>query len=155
MFGQVDPWIFWGILALIFFILEVFVPSFWIAILGIGAIAAGFVAFLGGDTTLQVAVLSIVSIICGLFLRPVALKYIYKSGNNIPTNADALIGRKVSVIKEVTANGAGRVKIGGETWRALPENESDVFPDETVVIVKKVEGAKVIVSKPDENSSET
>ena len=117
MFGEIDTWIMWGVIALICFILEIFVPSFWIAIIGIGAITAGITAFLGGDSTLQIAVLSVVSIICGLFLRPFAMKYIYKAESSIPTNADALIGRKVLVITETNSSGSGRVKIGGETWR--------------------------------------
>jgi membrane protein implicated in regulation of membrane protease activity len=145
MFEQINPWVLWGIVAIIFFILEVFVPSFWIAILGIGAIAAGFVSYLGGDFTLQIAGLSVVSIVCGLFLRPLALKYIYRSDSNIPTNTDALIGRKVSVITEISYTKPGRVKIGGETWKALVEQEDQVFSEGSVVTVKKVDGAKVIV----------
>jgi len=147
MFAEIDIWVLWGIIAVICFILEIFVPSFWIAILGIGAVAAGITAFFGADSTIQIAVLSIVSVISGFFLRPLALKYIYKPESNIPTNADALIGRKVTVITEISSTGSGRVKIGGETWKAIPEKDEDVFLEGSIVTVKKVDGAKVIVDQ--------
>ncbi len=154
MFAEIDTWILWGIIAVICFMLEMFFPSFWIAILGIGAIAASLASFLGAGTIFQIAALSLTSIVCGLFLRPLAMKYIYRKENDIPTNTAALIGKKVQVLKEISVSGNGRVKIGGETWKAIPDVEGSVFKEGDIVTVKKVDGAKVIVYKEDDDCIE-
>ena len=51
------PWLIWVIVAVAAFILEIFIPGFWVAILGIGALAAVPLAALGADTTWQILVL--------------------------------------------------------------------------------------------------
>lgn len=144
-FYGIDPWIIWGIIAVVCIILEIFLPSFWMAMLSMGAIGASIAAGAGGNFGIQLAVLSVISVIAGVFFRPFAMKYIYRSSSEIPTNVDALIGKKVPVVKKIDADSTGKVKIGSEVWKALPEKEGSIFNEGDIVVVTAVDGAKVIV----------
>ncbi|HOB72465.1 MAG TPA: NfeD family protein [bacterium] len=144
-FSTIDIWILWGIAAVICFIFEIFLPSFWMAMLGVGAIGASLSALLGGGTEIQIAVFSFVSIIAGVFFRPLAYKYIYNSNEKKAANVDALIGRKVQVVSKITTEKNGKVKIGSEVWTAISENRSESFNEGAFVTVASVDGAKVIV----------
>lgn len=144
-FFGMDPWIVWGIVAVAFFIAEIFLPSFWMAIVSIGAIGASITAAAGGSVEMQFAILSIISIITGIFFRPFAIKYIYRSSAETkPVNVDALIGKKVPVIQKITPENPGKVKIGSEVWKALPADEG-TYNEGDFVIVSEIDGAKVIV----------
>jgi len=142
----IDVWIIWVTLAIVFFTLEIFIPSFWIAIIGIGALAAAIPAAFNLSINWQLGVLSVVSIICGIFLRPIIIKYLYKSEKATPSNASALIGKKVKVTERInSANEPGRVKIGSEIWKAVPQNKDLVIEVDEFVEIVEVDGATVII----------
>ena len=68
-----------------------------------------------------------------------------KKKGYIPTNSELEIGRTANVIEEIdTDKGTGRVRVGGVDWSAVPE-DGTVIPNETVVIVTAVNGAKLTV----------
>jgi len=145
----IELWVVWVTLAIVFFTMEIFVPSFWIAIMGIGAATAAIPAALELSVNCQLGVFAVVSIICGIFLRPFIIKYLYKSKKAMPSNASALIGKKVKVIERI--NGIldpGKVKIGSEIWKALPKDEAMILEVDEIVEIIEVNGAKVIVNKP-------
>jgi len=144
----IDVWIIWVTLAIVFFILEIFIPSFWIAIMGIGAATAAIPAALELSVNCQLGVFAVVSIICGIFLRPFIIKYLYKSEKAPPSNVSALIGKKVKVTEKI--NGIcepGKVKIGSEIWKALPTDEETVVEVDEFVEIIEVSGAKVIIKR--------
>ncbi|HSW59949.1 MAG TPA: NfeD family protein [bacterium] len=144
-FSTIDIWILWGIVAVICFIFEIFLPSFWMAMLGVGAIGASIVSGFGGGTSTQLAVFSVVSIIAGVFFRPLAYKYIYNSNERKAANIDALIGKKVTVVAKITPEKNGKVKIGSEVWTAVTENRSESFSVGDFVTVSSIDGSKVLV----------
>ena len=147
----IDVWIMWVTLAIIFFILEIFIPSFWIAIMGIGALAAAIPAAFDLNINWQLGIFAVVSIICGIFLRPVIIKYIYKSKDAPPSNVSALIGKKVKVTEKINGiSEPGKVKIGSEVWKAIPQNEDIVVEIDELVEIIKVDGATVIISRTDQ-----
>ncbi|MBR4490032.1 NfeD family protein [bacterium] len=141
----VAPWIIWLVVAVASFILEIFIPGFWVAILGIGALAAAPLAALGAGTTWQILVFAVVSVIAGIFFRPLALKYFFKSSEKREANINAMIGKKAKVLSKITADEPGKAKIGSEVWTALPENEESVFEEGETVEITAVDGAKIIV----------
>lgn len=62
------------------------------------------------------------------------------------TNADLDVGKHATVIEAINSNkGTGRVTLNGVNWGAVPENENEIIPVGTIVIVTKVEGAKLTV----------
>ena len=141
----VAPWIIWTVIAVASFILEIFIPGFWVAILGIGALAAVPLAALGAGTTWQILVFAVVSIIAGIFFRPLALQYFLKSSEKREANTNAMIGKKAKVLSKITADEPGKAKIGSEVWTAIPENEEAVFNEGETVEITAVDGAKIIV----------
>ena len=67
--------------------------------------------------------------------------------NAVATNAELDVGRHATVIEVINSDkGTGRVTLNGVNWSAVPENENDIIPEGTVVIVKKVMGARLIVA---------
>lgn len=60
------------------------------------------------------------------------------------TNTDALIGKKGIVVKKITHEHAGQVKVDGEIWRAVAKSTLD---EETMVTVQSVSGVTLSVSK--------
>ena len=141
----VAPWIIWLIVAVASFILEIFIPGFWVAILGIGALATVPLAALEVSTTWQILVFAVVSVIAGIFFRPLALKYFFKSSEKREANVNAMIGKKTKVVSKISSDEPGKAKIGSEVWTAIPENESDTFEEGTMVEITAVDGAKIVV----------
>ena len=141
----IAPWIIWTVIAVASFILEIFIPGFWVAILGIGALAAVPLAALEVSTTWQILVFAVVSVIAGIFFRPLALKYFFKSSEKREANVNAMIGKKAQVVSKITSDEPGKAKIGSEVWTAIPENESDTFEEGAMVEITAVDGAKIIV----------
>jgi len=139
------PWAIWIIIAVASFIIEIFIPGFWVAILGIGALAAVPLAALGAGTTWQILVFTVVSVIAGVFFRPLALKYLFKSSEKREANTNAMIGRKAKVVAKITGDEPGKAKVGSEVWTALPENEEAVFEEGETVEITAVDGAKIVV----------
>lgn len=62
------------------------------------------------------------------------------------TNAQALIGKRALVIKRITPEQAGEVKIGGEVWSAKSKKNEIIESDSWVEVIE-VRGAHVMVSK--------
>ena len=142
---SIAPWIIWTVIAVASFILEIFIPGFWVAILGIGALAAVPLAALEVGTTWQILVFAVVSVIAGIFFRPIALKYFFKSSEKREANVNAMIGKKVKVVSKISSGEPGKAKVGSEVWTAIPENESDIFEEGSMVEITAVDGAKIIV----------
>ncbi len=64
------------------------------------------------------------------------------------TNNDLDIGQSATVIEEIDFdNGTGRVTLKGVDWSAVPENEDTIIPKGTIVIVKDVQGSKLVVAE--------
>ena len=67
--------------------------------------------------------------------------------NAVATNAELDVGRHATVIEVINSDkGTGRVTLNGVNWSAVPENENEIIPEGTIVIVKKVMGAKLLVA---------
>ena len=76
--------------------------------------------------------------------KPFVNKYVTKK--TIPTNTNSLIGKRGKVAKDISLDsGIGLVKIGGETWSAISENEIEIKQG-TEVEIKGIQGVKLVVS---------
>ena len=141
-----EVWQMWIVAGVILLIFEVFTPGFVTACFGIGCFAAGLLSYLGLGYIAQTVIFCIVSL--GLFwtIRPLIKKHLYKTGESIKTNVDALIGLVGFVDETIDpATDSGRVKVGGDDWRAVSLDDVLIEKGKKVV-VKKVEGTKVFVS---------
>lgn len=112
-----DPQYWWLIAGILLFLVEIFTPGFFAASLGIGAFVGSLAAFLGWSIEIQVLLFSLISVIAIFIFRPLIKKYLYKT-IDVPTNADALIGKSGVVVQAVDENlGHGRVAIDGDEWQ--------------------------------------
>lgn len=116
---EFELWHIWILGSIIFFLLEIFVPSFLMASIGIGCLLAFLGAVFGGPFALQV-ILFIIGVLAGfLGIKPFMTKYVY-SIRSVETNAGGLIGRIGKVTEEINPQkGTGSVGIDGDTWKAV------------------------------------
>ena len=138
-------WHIWMIIGIVFIIVEIFDPAFFFISLGIGAIVAGLLSMLplvGNSIALQILLFAIVSFISFLFMRKLGKKILVHPGEE--TNVFALKGKSGFVTKHIPAEGKGYVKIGGEEWVAIEENQQAVELGAKITVVG-VDGNKLIV----------
>ncbi len=111
-----------------------------------GSIPAIIIAAFGGPVWLQVILFLIVSIVLLFFTRPIAVKYFNK--DRIKTNAESLIGRTAIVISDINnLEGIGQVTVSGQEWSARSADETIQIPTGAVVVVRAINGVKLIVEE--------
>ena len=137
-------WLLWLIVAGVFFIGEIITVGFLVFWLGIGALLALVVSLFTTNVFIQTATFVISSIILILATKPIVNKFYNKKP--IPTNIDTLKGKKGIVIEDIDpTNGKGQVKIGGEVWSAVCD-ENIVISKDTEVEVVEIRGVKAFVN---------
>ena len=137
-------WAGWLALAVLFGVLELVSLDLFLAMLAGGAIVGAVTALLGGSVPLQV-ILALVSSVALLgFIRPSVVRRLH-SGPTLKIGADALIGKRATVLRELTHGTPGRVKIGGDEWTAVPYDEDDRIEAGEVVDVVQIKGATAYV----------
>ena len=109
-----------------------------------GGAVAGFIAsMLGANVVIQAVVFFVVSIVLLIFTRPFAVRYI--NFNKTKTNIDGLIGQEALVLEEINnIRETGCARLEGKEWTARSVDDT-VIPADTVVIVERIEGVKLIV----------
>ncbi len=147
VFGMsISTILFWLAVMVIMLIIEIAtlgITTIWFA--G-GALVAFVMAMFDVPFLVQVFVFLIVSLILLIFTRPVAVKYFNK--DRARTNVESMIGRQAIVVSEVdNLQGIGRVTVGGQEWSARTTQDGIVLPVGAVVIVKNVNGVKLIVEE--------
>ena len=142
-----EAWQIWTASALALLILEVFMPGFVLACLGIGSFGGALAAWLGLVFEWQMTVAGITSLLAFLFLRPVVQKMGF-SGDETVSGTEALIGKEVVVTLDFDEQtGMGRCKIDGDDWRAkfVDAHRGEPANSGQVLIVEKVESNTLIV----------
>ena len=139
-------YLFWGtvfVLAVIAEFASMQLVSIWFAI---GAVGAFIAVLCGMGFTGQLAVFVLVSLVLLLATRPFLKKLRVKQ--TPPMNADKDIGKQAVVIETIdAAHGTGRVRANGVDWIAVAES-GDVIPVDTIVVICRIDGAKLIVAQP-------
>ena len=109
-----------------------------------GGAVAGFIAsMLGANVVIQAVVFFVVSIVLLIFTRPFAVRYI--NSNKTKTTIDGLIGQEALVLEEINnIRETGCARLEGKEWTARSVDDT-VIPADTVVIVERIEGVKLIV----------
>ena len=129
-------WQIWLIIAILFFILEMMGPGFLLFWVGVGALITMVVSIFTDSLAIQLGVFTISSIILLFCTRPFAKK-MNKSDNTI-TNANAIIGKKALVIKQINSiKGTGQIKVNGEVWSAKSSDDNIIEEGEYVTILNK------------------
>jgi membrane protein implicated in regulation of membrane protease activity len=137
-------WASWLGLAVLLGALELVSLDLFLVMLAGGAVVGAVTALLGGPLPLQV-VLALVSAVSLLgVIRPGVVRRLH-SGPDLKTGADALIGKRATVLRELAHGTPGRVKIGGDEWTAEPYDEDDRIEAGELVDVVQIKGATAYV----------
>ncbi|MBP3708251.1 MAG: NfeD family protein [Clostridia bacterium] len=139
-------WQVWLILAGIFVIFEMIIPTdfliFWV---GVGAAITSICSIFIDNITIQIGIFCISSVLL-LFCTKPFIKKFTKSSADMPTNAYSNIGKTGIVISDIDPiSGKGQVKIGNEVWSAKSTNQ-EIIKKDTLIKVDSIEGVKVLVS---------
>jgi membrane protein implicated in regulation of membrane protease activity len=134
----------WAILALLLAMAEILSVDLFLIMLAAGAGAGAIAALLGAPLGLQAGLALVTSVGLLALVRPPMIKRLH-AGPDLKTGADALIGQRATVLREITPFTTGRVKIGGEEWTAAPYLEDDTIPAGAVVDVVRIRGATAYV----------
>lgn len=135
----------WAVLLVAFIIAEFFTTqliSIWFAA---GSLAALICSLLDLSLAIQITVFIIVTVV----MLAVTYPFIRKRLNtkHTATNNDLDIGKNATVIEEINhIKGTGRVTLNGIDWTAVPEDKNSVIPKGSIVVVKQVCGAKLVVA---------
>ncbi len=137
-------WESWLALAVALGALELVSLDLFLIMLAGGAVVGAVTAVLGGPVALQL-VLALISAV-GLLgvIRPNVARRLHH-GPTLRTGADALIGKRATVLRELAHGNPGRVKIGGEEWTAEPYDEDDRIEAGELVDVVQIKGATALV----------
>ncbi len=140
--------VIWIVLLVLFLILEAATVQLVSAWFALGALCALLANLCGVGVIWQIVLFLIVSAICLIATRPLVKKMTATKIQK--TNADRCIGAEAVVLEEINnLKSTGLVKAMGNTWTARAEDGS-VIPKDAVVIVRKMEGVKLIVSQQSE-----
>jgi membrane protein implicated in regulation of membrane protease activity len=136
-------WVWLGLLAL-FVIVEAATANLLTIWFAAGALAAFVSSFFVENIVIQIVIFVVVSLAVLIALRPIAKKYTRTKKQ--PTNADMYINAEGVVTETISnLNATGTVKVRGSVWTARSFNDEVVIPENTVVIVERIEGVKLIV----------
>jgi membrane protein implicated in regulation of membrane protease activity len=91
---------------------------------------------------LHIGIFLLIAILLLVLTRPIAIKKL-KVGK-IKTNVNDLVGRDALVTKQITKFSKGEVKIKGQIWTAIAENDDDIEEGKECIVVR-IEGVKAIV----------
>lgn len=140
--------VIWIVLLVLFLILEAATVQLVSAWFALGALCALLANLCGVGVIWQIVLFLIVSAICLIATRPLVKKMTATKIQK--TNADRCIGAEAVVLEEINnLKSTGLVKAIGNTWTARAEDGS-VIPKDAVVIVRKMDGVKLIVSQQSE-----
>ncbi|MFI3177109.1 MAG: NfeD family protein [Eubacteriales bacterium] len=122
--------------------------TIWFAI---GALIAMFAAMLQAPLWVQSTLFVVISIAMLILTRPVVAKHFNK--NRIKTNVEAVVGKEGIVVTAIdNLNATGMVTISGQEWTARTSESGHKIPEGSIVVVKAVEGVKVIVEEREEEN---
>ena len=137
-------WPFWLIIAGLCLVIEIYTVGFFIFWFGIGAFVALLVSFITNNLFIQVVVFLVTSLLLVILTKPLMKKFI-KNEKTVPTNFFSLSGKQGIVTKKIdNLNSTGQVKVNGELWSAI--SDEDIEKD-TKVKVLSIDGVKLKVEK--------
>jgi membrane-bound ClpP family serine protease len=145
--GQVRAWQGWLIAGLGLLVAEMMLPGFFLLWFGVGALLVSLLAYLGVQWGIQVGVFLGSSSLLLVFSRTIFRTKFLRSPQTVRTNVEALKGRPGIVLSPIEGSvKPGLVKVGGEKWSAVCEEETHITKGSRVEVLAVV-GNKVRVKK--------
>jgi membrane protein implicated in regulation of membrane protease activity len=131
------PEIFWFVIGLGLFLLELVIPGFVIFFFGVGAWVTALVCLIHSPgINVQIIIFAVTSVLSLVALRRMIQKKFFYSKNNLSEDVeDEFTGKEALVTSTIGPGKKGKVEFKGTTWTA--DSESEVKGGQTVIIVKK------------------
>ena len=137
-------WQFWLIVSGLCFVIESFTVGFFVFWFGVGALIALAVSLLIENFFIQAIAFVISSSLLLVLTKPLVKKFI-KTAKTVPTNVYSIIGKEGIVIENIdTSHCTGKVKVNGEVWSAISDNDIE---ENSKIKVISVNGVKLKVEK--------
>jgi membrane protein implicated in regulation of membrane protease activity len=138
------PELFWFLLGLVLFLMELVIPGFFIFFFGLGAWVTALVCLISNPgVNLQIIIFAIVSVISLIALRRIIQKkFFYSKGTESEDVEDEFTGKEALATIDFGGMKKGKVEFKGTTWTA--ESSSEIKEGERVKIIEK-ESFKLIV----------
>lgn len=137
-------WAVWAGLAVILAVGEVTLFDFTLMMLAAGALAgAGVALIFPGLLWLQIVVALVVAVAMLWLVRP-WLRNATHSHAEVKSGAQHMLGKTGPVVKEITAEGTGAIRIGGDLWTARSYTGETIAEGERVEVME-IDGATAIV----------
>lgn len=126
-----EPYHFLIIASIICLIIEIFMPSFVFASIGVGLVFSTFANYF--DFTLE---WQIYFFVMGLILSFIGIRpFLKKIDVNENTNSDRLIGMEAVVVEKIEKNTLGRIKVEGDFFQAKCVSGGEIKAGEKVKII--------------------
>lgn len=133
----------WLAIALVAALIEVFSSAFITLWFVIAALVSFVLGMLNMGAEVQWICFAVISLLCLLVLRPIALK----RANRGPSEEPTPVGERAVVIQEIGEKSLGRVELSNHmTWAAKSAHEEVLSCGQTVIVVGQ-ESAKLIVER--------
>lgn len=134
----------WILIAVICGAIEIFSAGFWFLWLAIAALVIAAGAQLNWLVNLpaQLIIFSLITLILIVFTRPLLMKTV--KSNDTLSNVKALIGQQGISLTDISPLHYGQVKVNGEIWTAVSNEEID---ENIRIVVTGVDGVKLVVDK--------
>ncbi len=148
-----SPWVWWTVVALVFFILEISTASFFFLWIGAGAVITVVVSFFSVPAWVEYTVFAVSSVLLVAASRRWAGAISGKSSQI--ANVDALVGRTGQVTKVYpNTPWQGYAKVGGEAWRIEAEKEMPLQLNEEIKVLTVKSNILVVEKVTQEHESE-
>jgi membrane protein implicated in regulation of membrane protease activity len=138
-----DAWLIWLIVAVVLLVVETFILTAALGMLGVAALVTAGLAALGLPVLVQFLAFTVTATIGVLLVRPMVKRRLLRPQLQ-RFGVEALVGKPAYVVSEVSGLD-GRVRIGGEEWTARAYDQTLVIPAGATVDVLEISGATVLV----------
>jgi len=131
------PELFWFVMGLVLFLLELAIPGFFIFFFGLGAWITAVVCLIGDPgTNLQIIIFAVTSVLTLIALRRIIQKKFFYSKENLSQEVeDEFTGREALVTADIGPDKTGKVEFKGTTWKA--GSKSEIKVGQPAIIIEK------------------
>jgi membrane protein implicated in regulation of membrane protease activity len=138
------PELFWFLLGLGLFLLELVIPGFFIFFFGLGAWITALVCLIADPgVNLQIVIFAVTSVLTLVALRRIIQKkFFYSKGHQSEDVEDEFTGKEGIATSDFGGIKNGKVDFKGTRWNA--ESKSEIKEGQRVVIIEK-DSFKLIV----------
>jgi len=139
-------WQIWLVISGVLFVAEIITVGFLIFWFAIGALIAMLVSFFTDNIIIQTSIFIISSTLLLFATKPLVKKFTINK-DFIKTNVYSIVGKNAIVKEDIDSlNSKGQIKVDGETWSAISEDNCNI-PKGAKVKIVEIKGVKAVVSE--------